>query len=73
MNFSFILGQMYMHCLLPFCVRVPPIDNFRLINIVTHQSPIMMWLCLASCDFCGPPLSRFHIVWGVERSQPNRK
>lgn len=33
----------------------------------------MKQLCLASCDFSGPPFSRFHIVWGVERSRPNHK
>lgn len=65
--------DMYTYCPLPYCVYVPLLDKFKLINIVTHRSPIMKWLCLASCDFSGPLFSRFHIVWGVERSRPNHK
>lgn len=61
------------HRLVPFCVCAPPSDKLKPINIVTHRSSVMKWLCLASCDFCGPLSSRSHIVWGVERSLANHE
>jgi len=37
-------------------------DSFRLLHIVTHQSPIMNHFCLASYSFSGPHFSGFLCV-----------